>query len=235
MSKNIATEARFNAIFYRKLADSFYYRQHLNPSRKKYAMIPTSLILASSSSARKSLLEKLDIPFTCAQPDINEELLPNESVIAACTRLALTKAQAVANNISDTNKHLIIASDQIATCRKLILNKPLTADIAFTQLSACSGNKVSFYTSLCLLNTHTKQHQLHVERFNVYFKELSQHQIAKYIEKDQPLHCAGSFKAESLGVALFKKMEGDDPNSLIGLPLFKLIEFLNNEGVDVLS
>lgn len=192
------------------------------------------IILASSSSARKTLLERLDVNFSCMSPYIDETLHLGETHKDACQRLAIEKAQAVAR-LLNTDHHLIIGSDQIACCNTHILNKPLNPEAAFTQLSLCSGNKVTFYTSLCLLNSHNQQYQVHVEPFHVYFRELTTTQIAHYIEKDQPFHCAGSFKAESLGIALFEKMEGDDPNSLIGLPLIKLIHFLQNEGIDVLA
>jgi MAF protein len=195
-------------------------------------MTTPKLILASSSTARKSLLSKLQIPFQCISPDIDESAFKNEKAMDTCQRLAINKAHAVARLINDNA--IIISSDQIACLGNQQLGKPLTTENAIRQLSLCSGNIVSFFTSLCVYNTQTRQQQIHVETFQVHFRHLTAEEISRYIERDQPLHCAGSFKAESLGAALFEKMSGNDPNSLIGLPLFTLVSFLKNEGVEVL-
>jgi MAF protein len=196
-------------------------------------MHKTSLILASSSIYRKQLLNKLKLTFTCQSPNIDESLLRDETPSDAVARLALNKAIAVATNAP--NNCLIISSDQMACLDNHILTKPITEANAIQQLQMSSGRSVTFLTSLCVYNNNTQKYQLHVEPFSVKFRELSTQDIKNYIKIDHPLDCAGSFKAESIGIALFEKMEGRDSNSLIGLPLIQLITFLKNEGVDVLN
>ena len=190
------------------------------------------LLLASGSPYRQSLLERLHLNFSQISPDIDETPLTNETAKELALRLSRAKAEALADNHPDT---LVIASDQAANLNGLILGKPLTEDNAIQQLSLCSGQKVIFHTGLCLLNTRTHDYQLNCIDFSVWFRPLTSAQITTYIKKEQPLDCAGSFKCEGLGVALFEKMAGDDPNSLIGLPLIELNRMLLNEGVDILS
>ena len=190
------------------------------------------LLLASSSSYRRALLQRLGVEFQCQSPDIDETSLPGESPEQLVLRLSLSKAKALASNYPD---HLIIASDQIALFQQQILGKPHTVEKAIKQLSSFSGQSVTFHTGLCLLNTKTGQHQLDSIPFSVHFRELNESQIRFYTNEERPLDCAGSFKCEGLGITLFKKMSGDDPNSLIGLPLIRLTEMLINEGVDPLN
>lgn len=188
-----------------------------------------NIILASSSSYRQALLKKLGLTFTAISPDIDETALTKESPSALVERLSISKARAIHCNTPS----LIIASDQIAVLDEKILGKPLNAKNAFAQLQACSGKTVRFLTGLCLFNTQSERIYYHCEPFDVTFRSLSDAQISRYIEKDQPFHCAGSFKAESLGIALFEKMQGNDPNSLIGLPLIQLVSFLQQEGIEI--
>ena len=194
------------------------------------------LILASSSPFRKAILEKLGVTFVTASPDIDEARHDGETPYDLVLRLAVAKARQVAKSHSG----LIIASDQVATFglgsdkADEILTKPLTHENAFKQLKQSSGRTVTFLTSITLLNTKTNNLQNHVEFFQVFFKTLSDNQIRSYLEKENVLNCAGSFKSEGLGIALFRCMKGDDPNSLIGLPIIKLVDMLAKENVHIL-
>ena len=195
-----------------------------------------SLILASSSPFRKAILDKLGLDFEVVAPEINEERRVNESPIDLVTRLSKEKAVAVAKSKTG----LIIASDQVATLdtgykiNDSVLTKPGSHENAFLQLKKSSGKTVNFLTGLVLMNTKNLNTQVHVEHFKVSFKTLSDNQILNYLSKEDVLNCAGSFKSEGLGIALFTKMEGNDPNSLIGLPAIQLIDMLAKENVHVL-
>ena len=195
-----------------------------------------SLILASSSPFRKDILMKLGVPFVTTSPDIDESRNTSESPYNLVTRLSEEKAL----KASETHSGLIIASDQVATLDSgnnetdKIFNKPLTQENAFLQLKQCSGRTVRFLTGIVLMNTETLKIQSHVELFRVSLKPLSDDQILSYLESENVLNCAGSFKSEGLGVALFNKMEGNDPNSLIGLPIIQLIQMLAKENVHIL-
>ena len=195
-----------------------------------------SLILASSSPFRKAILEKLGVSFITVSPNIDETRKTVETPHDLVYRLAQEKAKEVAK----AHSGLIIASDQVATLDSgneegdEILNKPLTHQNAFAQLQKSSGRTVTFLTSIALLNTETGILQNHVEFFRVFFKSLSENHILSYLEKEDVLNCAGSFKSEGLGAALFNHMEGSDPNSLIGLPTIQLIKMLAKENVHIL-
>ncbi|WP_028301166.1 Maf family protein [Oceanospirillum beijerinckii] len=191
-----------------------------------------SLVLGSSSRYRKQLLDKLGIPFIQDSPDIDETPQADENAAALVERLAIDKAKALADKHPNS---LIIGSDQVATFSGRIIGKPHTKDNAKSQLMQFSGQSVTFLTGLCLYNSQTGGHQSLVEPFNVHFKELTERQVERYIEQEQPLDCAGSFKSEGLGITLFSQLEGRDPNSLIGLPLIALTEMLINEGMDPLA
>ncbi len=193
-------------------------------------MLP--IILASSSPYRRELLNKLQLPFDSESPDINETRKDLESPTELVRRLALEKAQAVAKAHPQA---LIIGSDQVAVLGDKVMTKPYTHENAVAQLQASSGQTVTFLTSLCLLNSHTGQHQLAISPYSVEFLELSKDQIENYLKMEQPYQCAGSFKSEGLGISLFKRFEGEDPNSLIGLPLIQLIEMFRKEGIEPLS
>jgi len=190
-----------------------------------------TLILASTSPFRKALLEKLQVPFETASPHIDESARPDEAPAQLVTRLAEEKAKAVANNYPDA---LIIGSDQVAVIDDEIMGKPGNHANAIAQLSRASGKRVTFLTSLCLYNSKSQRSQVEVVPFSVVFRELSQTQIEHYLQREQPYNCAGSFKSEGLGIALFERLEGDDPNSLIGLPLIRLIRMLENEAFSIL-
>ena len=191
-----------------------------------------SIVLASSSPFRREILNKLGLSFSCDSPDIDESAKTGETPESLVARLAIEKAKAVADKYKDS---LIISSDQVAVLDGDIITKPGDHATAVKQLSHASGREVTFLTSLCLYNTATKQHQLSVCPFKVHFLTLSQAQIEGYLAKETPYNCAGSFKSEGLGITLFSKLEGDDPNTLIGLPLIELTKMLRLEGIDPLS
>jgi MAF protein len=190
------------------------------------------LILASTSPYRRALLERLQVDFVCDSPDIDESPLAGESVQDMVVRLAKFKAEAVAGKYPDA---LIIGSDQSAVLNGEILTKSGNFETAVKQLQKASGKRIVFQTGLCLLNTRTGHSQTACVPYTVVFKSLTQDMIEHYLKKEEPYNCAGSFKSEGLGIALFEKFEGEDPNALIGLPLIKLIEMLENEGFDVLG
>jgi len=189
------------------------------------------ILLASSSTYRRELLARLGLPFAWANPDIDESPLAHENADDLVKRLALAKAKALA---ADYPTHLIIGSDQVAVLGDQMIGKPHTYERAFVQLHSASGSQVIFKTGLCLLNASTGESQVTVEEFKVEFRELSNDQIHHYLTYEQPYDCAGSFKCEGLGIALFSKLSGDDPNTLIGLPLIRLVDMLKEEGVDPL-
>ena len=189
------------------------------------------LILASSSIYRRELLTRLGLPFTCQPPDIDETPMPGEPPESLVVRLAKEKALAVAHNNGDA---LIIASDQVAVIDGQIVGKPGDHATAVKQLSAASGRAVLFLTSLALFNSQSSHMQVNVTPFTVHFRHLENSEIENYLQKEQPYECAGAFKSEALGIALFERLEGDDPNALIGLPLIQLIQMLKHEGVNVI-
>ena len=190
----------------------------------------TQLVLASTSVFRKTLLQKLGLRFECTAPNVDETALSGESAQQLVQRLALAKAQAVAKQYPQA---LIIGSDQVALQDQTIIGKPLTHKRAVAQLQHASGRSVTFYTGLCLYNAPTNTHETLCEPFKVHFRSLSDTQIERYLQAEQPYQCAGSFKSEGMGISLFRKLEGDDPNALVGLPLIRLVELLQRQGIEV--
>jgi len=195
-------------------------------------MKTNNLVLASSSTYRQALLKKLRLNFVTAHPDIDETVKKGEPLTQLALRLAQEKAIALTTSYPN---HLIIASDQVAILNNTQLEKPKNQANAIKQLQISSGKAVKFYTSVCILNSATGELKSAVNLCTVYFKKLSEQQIKNYITLEQPYDCAGSFKAESLGIALFERIEGNDPNALIGLPLIELTTLLNEFDIDVLS
>lgn len=191
-----------------------------------------TLVLGSTSPFRKTILEKLQLPFHCAKPNIDETEEENECPQVLVERLAIEKAKAVRKEYPNA---LIIGSDQVAVCEGEILGKPHNFDNAVVQLSKFSGKSVAFYTGLCVYDSEKEKAISLVEPFTVHFNQLSQEDIKNYLNAEQPYNCAGSFKSEGLGICLFSKLEGDDPNTLIGLPLIKLVALLKQQGIDVLA
>jgi septum formation protein len=194
-------------------------------------MLDRPLILASSSVYRRSLLERLRLPFASVSPEVDETPLPGERPGATALRLALRKAQAVAA----VNPYaLVIGSDQVADLNGVPLGKPGIHNNAVRQLQAMRSTRVVFHTALCLLDAASGRHQLENVATAVHFRDLSDQQIERYLQLEQPYDCAGSAKIESLGVALVQKIESDDPTALIGLPLMALITMLKLEQVSVI-
>jgi septum formation protein len=189
------------------------------------------LILASSSPFRRELLSRLMLPFEVAVPDVDETPHPHESPQALVERLAILKAQTVASTLRDA---LVIGSDQVAVHNGEIVGKPLTHERAVEQLKTASGKTVMLYTGLALINASSGRVQSEVVPYGVSFRTLSETQIKTYLRKEQPYHCAGSVKSEGLGVALLERFDGEDPATLIGLPLIRLIRMLENEGLTVI-
>ena len=188
------------------------------------------IILASSSPYRKELLKRLDIIFTTVSPEINERYLQDELISDYVLRLAKTKAESI---VPKNNNSLIIAADQALQCDKKILGKPGNYNKAKEQLIFMSNRSLTFYTGLCLINTETKIIEKDVVSFRVDFRKLTESEIENYLVKEKPYDCVGSFKSEKLGISLLKKMNGDDPTALIGLPLIRLCKMLRNQGVDI--
>ncbi|PWV59534.1 Maf family protein [Plasticicumulans acidivorans] len=189
------------------------------------------LVLASTSPYRRQLLERLALPFECARPGVDETPLPGEAPRELVARLALAKASVVAQRMPHA---LVIGSDQIAVLDDAVIGKPGTHAAAREQLQRASGRSVEFLTSLCLFDADSGNTQLEVVSLRVHFRALLPQQIERYLQREQPYDCAGSFKSEGLGIALFERLEGDDPNALIGLPLIALTTMLEAEGVSVL-
>jgi len=190
------------------------------------------LLLASSSRYRRELLERLGLAFDTASPDVDETRLADERAPSLVARLAESKARALAATYPE---HLIIGSDQVASLEEEILGKPGNVERANEQLGRLSGRTVHFYTGLVLFNPLTKRLHASTDVTEVRFRDLTAHEIANYVSREQPLDCAGSFKSEGLGVALFEHIRTDDPAALIGLPLVQLCAMLRREGCDPLA
>ena len=186
------------------------------------------LVLASASQARKSVLTKLKIPFETFAPSIDESGVSGESPTQLVERLSLAKAQKVSQRYPS---HLIIGSDQIAVVAGQMTGKPQNREDAIEQLTAASGETVTLFTGIALLNSQSGNTQLDVLHYRVVFRELNQSMIENYIDRDQPFDCGGSIRSEGLGIALLKEFDGSDPNILLGLPLIRLIDMLANEGL----
>lgn len=193
--------------------------------------IQPKLVLASSSPFRKALLKKIYSSFDSASPDIDESSKPNESPMDLSKRLALEKASALTEQFPN---HLIIGSDQVAMLDGIQLTKPGSHENCIKQLTFSSGKTITFHTSLCLLNSETLESIIDVDICKVQMKRLSAEQIENYVTRDKPYGCAAAFKSEGLGIALFEKITGEDPNALVGLPLIKLTTALKQMGVNVL-
>lgn len=186
------------------------------------------LVLASTSAYRRMLLERLQIPFETARPETDETPLPGETPSATAERLAIDKARAVAGAFPDA---LIIGSDQVAHLGNEVFGKPGTEARAIAQLQRMRGQTVVFHTALALLNTRSGQVRCTAVPTLVRFRDLGDEEIRRYVEKEQPLDCAGSAKSEGLGITLLEALSGDDPTALIGLPLIALSHMLRAEGV----
>lgn len=189
------------------------------------------IVLASTSPFRRALLQKLGLPFEVDAPAVDETRQPGESPAELVGRLAREKARAVAIRHPDA---LIIGSDQVAVLDATVVGKPGDHATATAQLSRASGRSVEFLTGLCVLDAASGSAEVEVVPFRVVFRTLSPAQIENYLRREQPYDCAGSFKSEGLGIALFERLEGEDPNALVGLPLIRLVRLLEAHGVAVL-
>jgi len=189
------------------------------------------LVLASTSPYRRELLARLGLPFETANPETDESALPGEAPEATALRLSEAKARAVAKHFPEA---LIIGSDQVAHLNDQVFGKPGSHERATEQLKLMRGRTVTFFTGLCLFNSKTGKVHTRGVPVRVTFRDLSDGEIENYLRKEQPYNCAGSAKSEGLGIALIARLEGDDPNALIGLPLIALCDLLNNENISVL-
>lgn len=190
------------------------------------------LVLASSSTYRRALLSRLGLPFDWCAPDVDEAGLPAEEPEKLVKRLALAKARAVAARFAS---HLIIGSDQVAVLDGSVIGKPGGCAGAIAQLEASAGRRVSFLTSVCVLDARDGRTESDIVRCEVEFRSLTAAQIAAYVAAERPYDCAGSFKSEGLGIALFKEMDCPDPSALMGLPLIALVRLLGQMDFDVLK
>jgi septum formation protein len=193
---------------------------------------PRQVVLASTSRYRRGLLERLGMPFECADPQVDEVALAAESPAATAVRLAEAKARAVAIRYADA---LVIGSDQVASCDGARLEKPGGHDNAARQLERVSGRTAQFDTAVAVLDTKSGTLRSRVVPCRVTFRQLDAARIERYLRLEQPYDCAGSAKAEGLGIALIERIETEDPTSLIGLPLIALAELLRDSGFDVLG
>ncbi|MGE5386721.1 MAG: Maf family protein [Betaproteobacteria bacterium] len=190
-----------------------------------------TIVLASTSPYRRELLGRLGLPFEVADPRIDEIALPAEAPESLALRLSEAKARAVANEYPSA---LIIGSDQVAFFGGQIFGKPGSHPRAIEQLHTLSGRTVNFFTGLCVFDSQRNEAQVRGVPTLVTFRQLSTTEIENYLQREQPYGCAGSAKSEGLGIALLQKIEGEDPNALIGLPLIALCEMLRLSGVSVL-
>jgi MAF protein len=193
-------------------------------------MTTRTLVLASTSPFRRELLERLNIPFQTFSPVVDESRMDDEPPAEQVVRLSVAKARAGAAAFPDA---LIIGSDQVAVVEGDVLGKPGNHEKACEQLARLSGREVSFLTGLCLFDSASGLTRAEMVPFHVRFRQLDEARIERYLRYEQPYNCAGSFKSEGLGISLFESMQGDDPNALIGLPLIRLVSWLNEAGVAV--
>jgi len=203
-----------------------------NLCQNKAMPSPRRLVLASSSKYRRALLERLGLPFACADPALDEARVPGESGATTALRLAAAKARAVAARFPGA---IIIGSDQVATCEGRRLEKPGTHRNALAQLGALSGKTASFDTAVAVLDAASGRLLARAVPCLVTFRDLSSAQVEAYLQREQPYDCAGSAKAEGLGIALIARIETEDPTSLVGLPLIALCELLAEAGLPVLG
>ncbi|ENV48285.1 maf-like protein [Acinetobacter brisouii CIP 110357] len=191
------------------------------------------IILASSSQTRKALMDRLGLEYLAIAPDIDESSQQETHADDLAKRLAFEKARVIAGQYPDA---IVIGSDQVAwreTAPQDFIGKPLTVENATQQLQLNSGKTVYFSTGLSVQHLASGFEQTLVERYQVQFRELSLNEIQRYIEKDQPLHCAGSFKCESLGISLFSSMTGQDQTTLMGLPMIQLCKLLRQLNIQI--
>lgn len=189
-----------------------------------------AIVLASGSQSRRALLTRLGLDFEVRVSGADETPRDGETVAALVSRLALGKAHAVAAMYPNA---LIIGSDQAANVGGRILDKPDDDDDARRQLSLCSNTTVDFHTCVCLLDTAENRHWIEDAVTTVHFRKLGAAEIARYVDREKPFDCAGSFRSEALGITLFERIESDDPTALLGLPLITLCAMLRQAGLEL--
>ena len=190
------------------------------------------LVLASTSPYRRQLLARLGYPFEIVAPDIDEAPLPGETPPATALRLAEAKARAVAARVDDA---LVIGSDQVADADGVAISKPGDHRQALLQLRSLSGRTIVFHTGVALVAAPSGRCQTRLVDVRSTFRTLDECVIERYLERERPYDCAGSVRVEGVGIALFDRIESDDPTALIGLPLIALSAMLRGEDVDVLA
>jgi septum formation protein len=190
------------------------------------------VVLASTSVYRAELLRRVLAEFEQCAPGVDEAPLVNEPPRDTAVRLAREKAMAACAGITSA---LVIGSDQVADLGGLILGKPGTPDQARSQLKHCSGQPVDFHTAVCVLERRGSESIFReaVDITRVVFRDLDEAEISRYLAIDEPLDCAGSFKVERLGIALFERIESIDPTALVGLPLIALCRLLRQGGLSL--
>lgn len=195
------------------------------------ALADIDLVLASTSAYRRELLARLGAPFRQQSPRTDETALPGEAPASLAARLAAAKARAVA---AGNPGALVIGSDQVADCAGSVLGKPGDAANAHRQLRTSSSRNVVFHTAVCLIDTRCQPvREFHaIDATTVVFRDLTDAEIERYLAREAPFDCAGSFKSEGLGIALFERIDSQDPTALIGLPLIALCRLLREAGVD---
>ena len=190
------------------------------------------LILASTSRYRRELLERLRLPFEVMPPEVEETALPGETANVLAARLALAKAETVAENFANA---VVVGSDQVAELDGLLLGKPHTHERAVAQLRAMSGRQVLFHTAVAVVRRDRGYARGLLAPVRVTFRSLAEAEIEHYLRIEQPYDCAGSAKSEALGIALLAAIESDDPTALIGLPLIRTCTLLREAGLDPLA
>ncbi len=206
------------------------------PSPAIPSSLTTKLILASSSPYRKAqLVERFGLNLECLSPNIDESPLNGETPKATALRLSKAKALSIQERIPRNTSALIIAGDQTAEFQGLLLKKPGNHESATIQLREFSGQCITFYSGVCLLESPQSKAQVSCIETHVRMRTLSNKQIESYLRRDTPYDCVGAFKNETLGIALFESIESSDPSALTGLPLITLNSMLLNAGFDVLT
>jgi len=190
--------------------------------------LPEKLILASSSKYRRKLLQRFGIPFGCQSPEIDETVLPGESPAELVARLATRKAKVVSKK---KPRAIVIGSDQIAVFNGRIIGKPGNYEAALEQLAGFSGQVVEFLTTVSVQSHQIQFSEQHTDSTKVRFRTLQRDEIERYLQKEKPFDCAGAFKAESLGIALFDSIISEDPTALVGLPLIRTAAMLRRAGL----
>ena len=216
-------------------------------------MVMQALVLASGSQYRAGLLSRLGIEFKVISPDVDESAQPGELPADLAVRLAAKKAEAVRTRLvsspdspsealqsgsqpsepCENLQAIIVASDQVVSTGSTLLGKPLDSANACRQLARMSGQNVTFYTSLHLLDVHSQKCFTALDVTRATLRKLDADSIARYVERDQPLQCAGSFKVESLGISLFESISSEDPTALVGLPMIELCRGLSQFGLQI--